>query len=441
MYRLDRRNRPIEEGQVCSLVYNGIKPIAFVLCERRTRLSKYDALTEFLNRQLADRVRLLFDDIEDEDKIGLQLPKAAREHPAWWANEVDPKTRHYQCRAWTTAGWRVEHVDCNREIVEFERVRTRIGPEHGLISLEEYEQRIREERQKQPPDSSPVFCLSPEIFESPVRIAPEKFGEIRKLVRPVHFHHKSPEFDISTSGESIRVTAGALNLLWCASLAYFLAYQAFVFAQKNGQPVVRLGIDKETIAALDLYEWALKSVGAQRLEPWPEQLPQPAREPEYGSSLHVANEVFLMAVGWILLHEMGHIAHSHPFNAPPSESKDFEIEADHFATEHALGGITDQSVLLKRALGVAVANIVLVTTDISVRSSQFGSLTHPPSEERLSRNLRRELLPEGHPIHGFVAAMLQIHAAKYGVPFGLDEHAHFSSLVDDFCLAINRFRK
>jgi len=85
-------------------------------------LSKYDPLTEFLKKQVQDRIELLFDDIEDEDKIGVQLPKAAREYPAWWANEVDPKTRHYQGRAWTDAGWKVENVDFEREVVVFVRV-------------------------------------------------------------------------------------------------------------------------------------------------------------------------------------------------------------------------------------------------------------------------------------------------------------------------------
>ena len=86
-------------------------------------MSKYDGLTEFLKRQLANQVRLLFDDLEDQDKIGVQLPKAAREYPAWWANEVNPKTRHYQCRAWTDAGWKVESVDLNGEVVVFVRIR------------------------------------------------------------------------------------------------------------------------------------------------------------------------------------------------------------------------------------------------------------------------------------------------------------------------------
>lgn len=85
-------------------------------------MKKYEPLSAWLKRQVCDRVELTFEDIEDEDKIGVKLPRAAREHRAWWANEASPKTRHYQCRAWIDAGWRVEVVDVERESVVFVRI-------------------------------------------------------------------------------------------------------------------------------------------------------------------------------------------------------------------------------------------------------------------------------------------------------------------------------
>jgi hypothetical protein len=64
---------------------------------------------------------LTFEDIADEDKIGIALPRSAREYQEWWANESSPKTRHKQCLAWREAGRRVKHVDLAREFVVFER--------------------------------------------------------------------------------------------------------------------------------------------------------------------------------------------------------------------------------------------------------------------------------------------------------------------------------
>ena len=88
-------------------------------------MGKYDRLTLWLERQPGDRIEVTFEDIEDEEKIGVQLPKSAKEHREWWANEVNPKTRHFQCRAWTEAGWQVETADLAREVVVF--VRTRVS--------------------------------------------------------------------------------------------------------------------------------------------------------------------------------------------------------------------------------------------------------------------------------------------------------------------------
>jgi hypothetical protein len=85
-------------------------------------MDKYAPLTGWLKKQVGYRVETTFENIEDEDKIGVNLPRAAREHRAWWANEISPKTRHYQCRAWTDAGWRVEDVELLREIVVFVRI-------------------------------------------------------------------------------------------------------------------------------------------------------------------------------------------------------------------------------------------------------------------------------------------------------------------------------
>jgi hypothetical protein len=304
--------------------------------------------------------------------------------------------------------------------------------------MDSHEQMVRDALERQPVGISPVFCLEPEIVDSLERVAPEKFEEIRPHMRPIHFEYHNPKFVFSTSGRHITVSAGALNLVWCATYAYWLVYQQFVQSQKDGLETVDLGRDPDTVAALNLYEWALRSVAVEKAESWPDGAPRPNRHPDYASPLHVANEIFLVAIGWMLLHEVGHIAGQHPLVSVPDQSKQLEHEADDFATKHILDGISDGAVLLKRALGIAVTSVVLLMGDISLRSSVL--LTHPLSEERLSRNLRN-WLPDSHPVHAFVTTMLQIHMAKFGVPHQLGDHEHFSSFVDDFCLALSRSRK
>lgn len=290
-----------------------------------------------------------------------------------------------------------------------------------------------------PAGSSPVFRLAQEIAASPFLLAPEKRGELLVQMPKLLFDYKEPKFVFRTDGKFIRVSGGALNLLWCASYAYHFIYQAYARAQKARLDVVRLGMDQESIEALNLYEWALRCVKLGQNEPWPRHAPQPTRTPEHQSAIHIATEVFLMTVGWILLHEIGHIRHHHPLITSRDRAQEEEHEADAFATDHVLNGISDPVVLFKRAMGIAVANIILVTVDLMQGSSDNG--THPRAEERLNRNLRRRQLAEAHSIHAFVTALLQVHLTKYGVPHSLVEHDKFDSFVDDFCLDLSRFRQ
>ena len=86
-------------------------------------MDTYKPHYDFLVRQPGNEITLPFEDIKDEDRIGVELPPSAREHREWWGNESNPGTRHRQCLAWLRAGWKVKSVDLSRETVTFERDR------------------------------------------------------------------------------------------------------------------------------------------------------------------------------------------------------------------------------------------------------------------------------------------------------------------------------
>jgi hypothetical protein len=140
----------------------------------------------------------------------------------------------------------------------------------------------------------------------------------------------------------------------------------------------------------------------------------------------------------MLLHEFGHIAKQHPL-IETSRAKLEENEADRFATRHVLEGVSDSSVLMKRNIGIAVANVLLAILDILPETAS--SNAYPPAEERLSRNLRENQLSESHPVHAFTTALLQVHPQRFGVPHDLNDNETFASLVNDFCVALNRHGK
>lgn len=65
-------------------------------------MAKYDPLGRYLSRRGGTQLDMSFADIERV--IGGMLPNSAA-RPQWWANEVDPESRHVQSRAWRNAGY------------------------------------------------------------------------------------------------------------------------------------------------------------------------------------------------------------------------------------------------------------------------------------------------------------------------------------------------
>jgi hypothetical protein len=305
-------------------------------------------------------------------------------------------------------------------------------------SLESFEKIVADVLARVPGGSTPTFSLLPEIWAAPQAIAPEKMDLLLPLLREVKLYPQTGDFRFSTSGEYLHISDGALNLIWCSSYASWFIYQAYGRAQKNGQDFVRFDDDAETEEAVNLYQWAIRCVRDKTLISWPEGVPRPTRTAMHGSGLHLANEVFLTAVAWMLLHEAGHLARNHPF-LTSSRSLDEEHEADFFATDHVLGKVTDENIRFKRSVGIVVANALLLLLELM--DGPAHSRTHPPIEERISRNLRGTELESNDKIHAFATALIQFHLGAVGIFPQLNEHAQFGEFVDDFCLAINCWRR
>lgn len=87
-------------------------------------MKRDDVLLDWLNGQTADRVDLMFEDIEDEDRIGKKLPRAARERRTWWTNQFRPNPRISRSADRIVTQWKVKDVDLRRERVTFVRIRT-----------------------------------------------------------------------------------------------------------------------------------------------------------------------------------------------------------------------------------------------------------------------------------------------------------------------------
>ena len=84
-------------------------------------MSQYEPLYTWLNGNPNQRVNATFHELETV--LGVHLPSRARKRRQWWANEPARTTKHIQCRAWLQAGFNVEQVDLENEIVTFVRAK------------------------------------------------------------------------------------------------------------------------------------------------------------------------------------------------------------------------------------------------------------------------------------------------------------------------------
>lgn len=82
-------------------------------------MGKYEPLAGYLQTRAEDSWNASFAQIEE--RLGFPLPRSAREHRAWWANQANGN--HSQTAGWQKAGWETRDVDLCRGMVRFERKR------------------------------------------------------------------------------------------------------------------------------------------------------------------------------------------------------------------------------------------------------------------------------------------------------------------------------
>jgi hypothetical protein len=87
----------------------------------------YEPITDYLRTAQGSRVSLRFDEVEQI--IGRPLPKSAYRYREWWSNNP---SGHSHARSWTTAGWRTEKVDLERQALVFSRTDATPGTSSGL---------------------------------------------------------------------------------------------------------------------------------------------------------------------------------------------------------------------------------------------------------------------------------------------------------------------
>ena len=84
-------------------------------------VGKYAPLRDWLLSRDLERVEISFPEVQSI--LGAPLPHSALRRSSWWTGRAENSPTQVHKRAWTEAGYEVESVDMNREVVVFRRSR------------------------------------------------------------------------------------------------------------------------------------------------------------------------------------------------------------------------------------------------------------------------------------------------------------------------------
>lgn len=263
---------------------------------------------------------------------------------------------------------------------------------------------------------SPVRYVFKYLHRAIINIAPERYEEFeRKWPDLTLVYDDTPKwiFKVEVANKRIIVSRKAVEVVWAAAYSYFVIYNDVIRHQDiTKQVMVDLTTDERVKKSCRLLQWAIETWLNESNEDWPADLPMPSDSPENASNEHVADELTLGALGFMLHHELAHISLQHC--EPKTLEK--EREADYAAIDWIFERVdrSDVAVMNKRALCCALALSVLCAKGVHTRC--FGGLTHPPSYDRLVNGLLLALEDDRcHLAWFFVSAILSLHMTNAGL--------------------------
>jgi hypothetical protein len=284
---------------------------------------------------------------------------------------------------------------------------------------------------------SPIEPLMNAIAASPFRVAPEAAPalsqEVHVLKITLEFVNDPRKYAEYTPGTAVvRLGTQYLEVLWSAAHAFVVVFDEYEKANRRGDEYFQVGAVERTRAAYSLYRQLLQAhVQGQPLD-WLDCPFRPVRFPEPDTDAHVANELFLTAISWVVHHEIAHARLSHGELTVSSVLQ--ESDADRAATNWLCRGAPEPGPLFKRGMGVACALLHLLAYDLEHGRITFTS--HPPTYERLALNLQRMGFEDSHKVYAFAFVLLEILLAHHGVEVETDRQSPFHEMLASACMRV-----
>jgi hypothetical protein len=224
------------------------------------------------------------------------------------------------------------------------------------------------------------FSIAPELAE---KLYADVFGGVAPELRE---SETEANFYAVPADRAIYITSAGLASLWLLSYVAFSVADIAGRAQRE-KTSSRESLDISTAAAtLNVGEhlaYARRLFKSDR--PWPSQLRRPDPTASLDSMDGRVNNLFLAAMSWILLHEIGHVVNNDSRFVPPSLSHQQEYRADGFATKWIL---QDSGAGQEREFRVLAVCVALSWVMLDEQAKGRGSTTHPPAIRRFDEAIQ-----------------------------------------------------
>jgi len=266
------------------------------------------------------------------------------------------------------------------------------------------------------PSESPILALKKAISGAAFSIAPERAEALKNDPSLTKFSlvvtdDRGFTFRVDTSTHEAFLPIPAMEYVWCCGYLCWQLYQAFIEAQEQERASVNTGEAVALSAAMGLFNWSKVNMYSPTYAGWPEG-PCPLAQPEHGTAVHVANELFLASLAWLIHHEIAHVRLGHGRAIKGLTAKQ-EEECDRQATEWILNACPPDQ-LQKRQLGMVVALFSMQFLDEpDGAESHVGS--HPPSVDRIDYCLTTAAVEDDSLVAAFAATMLLAQTTQLGI--------------------------
>lgn len=283
---------------------------------------------------------------------------------------------------------------------------------------------------------SPIKWVMAHIHEALVNIAPENKAEFENEYEDFILEYiDSAEFiaNVDINEKKIKLSRGVVETFWAASYGYIIYYVKVVQRQKPSEKkIIDLHADPEVSKGILLLKWIFERWVNKEDSLWPNDLPQPLQYPTKGTMENVAQELCLSAVAYLLHHELAHIRLKHSHLPSLLEEKEADSAAAEWLLGNNFGELDDRQI--KRLFAITIVFETL--TAQSIYTSNYSSMSHPDSHQRLFENINKYIQDPNHIVWAFICSTLTLHLQNKKIQTPVKIYETFLDCVAEYMLII-----